>query len=359
MNCDYFGVCGSCKIYPDYEEQLQKKCKKFEELFEISPAVFTSPPSHYRARAEFGFVNGSYSMYAKEGGRVQIERCPIVIEPIQKMMPKLRTALNAHPTLSHKLFRIDFLSGLSGDMLVTLVYHKKLDEAWEEEAKALAQDLGIAIVGRSRGQKRVVKRDYIIEELLVDGKVYRYKQYEGSFTQPNPYVNIKMIAWVLEQSRSLEGDLLELYCGAGNFTLPLAQNFVKVLATEVSKTSIKAARENIALNSAENIEFVRLSSQEVSEALQGTRTFRRLSHIDLDSYNFSTVFVDPPRAGLDSATRELVAGFENIIYISCNPTTLHRDLRELQTTHTIHKMAIFDQFPYTEHLESGVVLHKK
>ena len=85
----------------------------------------------------------------------------------------------------------------------------------------------------------------------------------------------------------------------------------------------------------------------------------KLKNIDLKSYNFSTIFVDPPRAGLDDTTRELVKEFEQIIYISCNPETLHRDLEELTKTHTIENFALFDQFSYTHHIESGLILKKK
>ncbi len=69
--------------------------------------------------------------------------------------------------------------------------------------------------------------------------------------------------------------------------------------------------------------------------------------------------VDPPRAGLDPKTTELVKQYEHIIYISCNPDTLVRDLEQLTETHQIVRHAIFDQFPYTHHIESGVMLSKK
>ncbi len=362
MNCAYFGRCGSCTIYPDYDEQLRYKVQKFRELFGKEPDVFPSPQSRFRARAEFGIrIDGEphYTMYATDGGRIAIDRCEIVVEPIYTLMPRLREILAASKVLAHKLFRIDFLSGLSGEVLTTLVYHRRLDSAWEEAAREAAKELGIHIIGRSRGQKVVLGREYITEELSIEDKIYRYRHYEGSFTQPNPFVNIKMIEWALKQSREFGGDLLELYCGAGNFTLPLAQNFDRVLATEVSKTSVKAAKENRALNGTQNVEFVRLSAEEVSAALKGERTFRRLAAIDLTSYDFRTVFVDPPRCGLDAATRRVVQDFENIIYISCNPETLKRDVQQLAATHEIAALAAFDQFPYTHHLEGGVVLRRR
>ncbi|BCD67904.1 tRNA (uridine(54)-C5)-methyltransferase TrmA [Nitratiruptor sp. YY09-18] len=360
MKCEYFGKCGSCKIYPDYEEQLLLKREQFIKLFGIEPRVFASPPEHFRARAEFRIVDGSYAMHRVDSdGLIEIKECPIVLKPIFTLMPQLLISLKQNHSLMHKLYRVDFLSGLSGEILVTLVYHRPIDEDWEEEAKKIAQKFQINIVGRSRGVKRIIGKEYITEELRINNKKYLYHHYEGSFTQPNPYMNQQMIAWVLEMAGNKKRDLLELYCGAGNFTIPLASKFRKILATEVSKTSIKAAKENCALNSVENIAFVRLSSEEVSQALRAERTFRRLAHLDLASYDFQTVFVDPPRCGLDDATRALIRDFEEIVYISCNPQTLYRDLEELQKSHEIRELALFDQFPYTPHMECGVKLVRR
>jgi tRNA (uracil-5-)-methyltransferase len=152
---------------------------------------------------------------------------------------------------------------------------------------------------------------------------------------------------------------LELYCGSGNFTIPLSKRFQKVLATEVSKSGISSALSNMERNGITNIEFGRVSSEEFVEALDGVRKFNRLQHIDLESYKFSTIFVDPPRAGVDSETIKLLQRFENIIYISCNPETLKRDLDILEESHTLQKVALFDQFPYTDHIEMGAILKMK
>ena len=101
-----------------------------------------------------------------------------------------------------------------------------------------------------------------------------------------------------------------------------------------------------------------MSSEEFVEARNKVRQFTRLKDIDLDSYNFSTIFLDPPRAGLDSTTTQLAQDFKQIIYISCNPETLHRDLQLLTTTHTVEHFALFDQFAYSNHIESAVILQK-
>ena len=376
MNCKHFGSCGSCGLYEiGYEEQLKQKEERVSGLlapfYQGDLEVFDSPTDHYRARAEFRIWHeGDRCDYAmgkiqrdgvKNKGAINIEECPKVIKPIEKRMWKLLEKINASTeVLKQRLFAVEFLATTTDECLVTMLYHRKLDDVWSAEAKELEAELNCKIMGRSRKQKVILSDEFVTEKLEIDGKTFSYVQYESGFTQPNPTVKVKMIEWAINQAKTVgNGDFLESYCGLGNFTLPLSYYFDKVLATEISKRSIHAALENCALNSIENITFARLASEEMTEALNGTREFSRLKEIDLESYYFSTVLVDPPRAGLDEGTIELISKIENIIYISCNPETLARDLETLVQTHDVVEAAMFDQFPHTEHVESGVFLKKK
>jgi tRNA (uracil-5-)-methyltransferase len=83
-----------------------------------------------------------------------------------------------------------------------------------------------------------------------------------------------------------------------------------------------------------------------------------LEGVDLKSYDCETIFVDPPRSGLDDDTVKLVQGYSRILYISCNPETLCANLETLQQTHRVSRLALFDQFPYTHHMECGVLLER-
>jgi tRNA (uracil-5-)-methyltransferase len=168
-----------------------------------------------------------------------------------------------------------------------------------------------------------------------------------------------MIEWALDVTKDSQGDLLELYCGLGNFSIPMATNFNRVLATEISKSSVAAAQYNIAANEMNNVTILRMSSEEFVQAQTGVRTFNRLAGIDLNEYDCQTVLVDPPRAGLDDSTIEMVKEYKTIVYISCNPQTLQENLAKLLITHDVKDFAMFDQFPYTEHAECGVCLQKK
>ncbi len=371
MTCKHFGSCGSCGLYEiSYAEQLKRKEERVSEL--LAPfysdrlEVFDSPSDHYRARSEFRIWHeGDKCDYAmgniEKKGAINIEECPKVIEPIEKRMWKLLKKINASTqVLKRRLFAVEFLATTTDECLITMLYHRKLDDVWSVEARLLEDELNCKIMGRSRKQKVILSDEFVTEKLDIDGKIFTYVQYESGFTQPNPIVNVKMIEWAIEQAKKVgHGDFLESYCGLGNFTLPLSHYFDKVLATEISKRSIYAALENCKLNGVENITFARLASEEMTEALNEKRVFNRLKGIDLKSYNFSTVLVDPPRAGLDEGTIELISNIENIIYISCNPETLARDLETLTDTHNVVEAAMYDQFPHTEHVESGVFLQKK
>jgi len=192
-------------------------------------------------------------------------------------------------------------------------------------------------------------------------KKLKYKQVENSFTQPNGIVNEKMLEWALDVTKDCSGDLLELYCGNGNFSIALAPNFEKVLATEISKSSVQSAQYNIAENGLDNLTILRLSAEEFTIAINGEREFNRLkdAKVDLTTFNCNTIFVDPPRAGLDAETVKMVQEYDNIVYISCSPETLSDNLESLSQTHNIERFALFDQFPYTHHVESGVFLTRK
>lgn len=154
-------------------------------------------------------------------------------------------------------------------------------------------------------------------------------------------------------------DLLELYCGHGNFTIPLAAKFNRVLASEISKSSIANARINCELNGVCNAQFVRLSADELMSAFARRREFERLKGIDIFGYDFSHVLIDPPRAGLEPSVIDFIKNFRNLIYISCNPQTLFENLRSLCATHEVRRFAIFDQFVHTSHIECGVLLRRR
>lgn len=358
-----------------YQAQLDEKIARMQSAFEAFNApeleVFPSPDKHYRMRAEFRVWHEGddlyYIMFNQETKqKYRVDQFPQASRIINDLMPLLLDAIKPVESLRRKLFQVDFLSTLSGEVLVSMLYHRQLDEEWEANARMLKQRLNdegfnLNLIGRARKQKIVIDRDYVVEKLSVNDRTLTYQQVENSFTQPNGKVAEKMLEWAIDCTQDSTGDLLELYCGNGNFSLALAENFDRVLATELAKPSVESAQWNIAANNIDNVQIIRMSAEEFTEAMEGKREFRRLQQagIDLKSYHCNTIFVDPPRSGMDEGTCRMVQGYDRILYISCNPETLKENLGILSETHRITRFALFDQFPYTHHMEAGVLLERK
>ncbi|MBK6286614.1 MAG: tRNA (uridine(54)-C5)-methyltransferase TrmA [Gammaproteobacteria bacterium] len=362
------------KIIPDdcsaqaYAAQFTAKATRvatlMREFAAPDPQLYASPPRHYRQRAEFRIWHcGDDLFYAMfERGE---PRTPLRIDDfapaswrINELMRALRIELLRVPTLRQRLYQVEFLDTLAGESLITLVYHRPLGLEWEDAARELEVLLGARLIGRSRGQRVVISEPYVSERLAVDGEEFVLRQPEGCFTQPNAQVNRAMLSWARAVCGDSPDDLLELYCGIGNFTVALASRFRTVLATEINTGAIATARHNLAANGVCNTFVARLSSAEAAAALARERAFFRLREFDLDALQPATLLVDPPRAGLDPRTLDFAAGFERIVYVSCNPHTLCVNLKQLQGSHRIESLALFDQFPYTEHIECGVLLQR-
>ncbi len=346
-----------------YQQQLATKLEQFKALVPTAgePQVFASAPEHYRMRAEFRIwqlpERCFYAMFHPGNNKepIEVTDFPVVCQGIYQLMPKLLAAINANDVLRRKLFQVEFLAS-HDQVLVSMIYHRPLDDAWQQQAQQLEQQLGIHLIGRSRKQRLVLSQDFVDEQLTADGQTWHYRQHENSFTQPNAGVCQQMISWACQQLASLpqRRDLLELYCGLGTFTLPLASYFNRVLATEISKKSVRAGEYNLERNQISNVQIKALASEELSLALNQGQWPKK---IEAKDYQFDCLLVDPPRAGLDPASLELAKRFDYILYISCNPQTLTANLEQL-SEHRVLSSAIFDQFPYTHHLEAGVLLCK-
>ena len=360
-------------------------------------------------------------MFDEEKQPVRVTSFPRGTLLLNRLMQELFVQLQESICLRSKLFEVRFLTTSIDQAVVVLLYKVPLTDAWKAEATRLAKVLKVKVIGRARKMKFVASGiiiaptvstasssnadttiiegtsgiysnrneasvnststgeddsdaeaeadgdfledgdESVREVLTVGDRSFIYYQTEGAFSQPNARVCEKMLQFAIEASQgALQEDLLELYCGGGTFTIALAHCYRNVLATEMSKMSVQLGKKAIQENGITNIKIARLSSEEFTEAYSQTRSFQRLqdSDIDLSTYNLTTVLVDPPRAGLDKSTCQLISRFDKIIYISCNPVTLARDLEVLTATHSIARLAAFDQFPYTDHLECGVFLVK-
>ena len=327
--------------------KFSKFCTELSAHSDIKPLIHLSSAKGYRARSEFGISKNSYTM-VENGKKILMDASDIPHQSIQQIMPKLLTAINNSEFLKTKLFQINFRTS-GHKSLATLIYHKPLDGNWESEALTVQNSINnLSIVGRSKKQKVLVGYEDLEITCNFGDSSFKILQNDLVFFQPNYYLYPLMVSFITRQLKD-QSDLLELYCGCGGFTLPLASKFNKVFATENNRHSIRLLKESIALNKLSNIEIARLSDDETASALANERPFRRLENIDMQSYEFSHILVDPPRAGLSDLTISLSKQFNNMIYISCNPETFLRDIVKLNRK--IESIGIFDQFANTKHLE--------
>lgn len=368
--CSAFGACASCVLASDYESQKELKITHTKELFgDIWQACgfageccfFDTSESGFRSRAEFRLWHDEkgvhYAMSGADKKPVIISSCAIVDSKIASLMPRILEKINSSFALKERIFGCEFVAG-SDEIMAILLYHKDI-ESIKSELESLANELKISLIARSKGKKLAFGSEILEQKISVNSRILRYKISPDGFIQPNASANEKMLNFVYSRLKKHDkNDLCELYCGHGNFSVALAPLFSKVLATEINKASTALAKQNAGLNGVENLEFARLSAAEFAQALRGEREFRRLSHLELKSYDFSHILVDPPRAGCDEGVLSLMSEFQNIIYISCSQESLKRDLQILAKTHKITDFALFDQFAHTKHIESIVLLNK-
>lgn len=182
---------------------------------------------------------------------------------------------------------------------------------------------------------KVFGNDYV----MINVGNYRYAVYPDSFFQ----VNTKMISRLYDKVLEFAGKgdkLLDLYCGAGTIGIYLANNFNSVKGIEQNESAIKGANLNKGINDIKNISFVCEKASDINEIVE------------------DVVVVDPPRSGLDSTTikRILDSRIERLIYVSCNPITLARDINILKDKYNLVSMSLFDMFPNTSHAECVCLL---
>jgi tRNA (uracil-5-)-methyltransferase len=334
--------------------KFQKATSLIEEHYKNNIVINLSPSYGYRSRCEFGYKNNFYTMYSPSGEILYLNTFAIARPSIQALMPKLLNQINKSNILKTKLFQINFRTNRKNRVLVSLIYHKLLDDEIKGLADKIANILDISINLRSKNNLYSTHCD-LLEDDIENLETILY-QTDQSFYQPNYFHMPEMVTKAMSFIKDPK-DLLELYCGSGTFSLPMRKLFNKIFATENNRQSIRCLNKSIDEQNIKNIFHARLSAEEVSELFAG-RVFKRMNGINISDFNFSHVLVDPPRAGLDKDVISMISKFKNIIYISCNYETYERDVKNLKGF-TIKNIEIFDQFPNTKHLEIVSLLSRE
>mmetsp|Transcript_17082 Transcript_17082/g.33432 ORF Transcript_17082/g.33432 Transcript_17082/m.33432 type:complete len:386 (+) Transcript_17082:533-1690(+) len=309
---------------------------------------------------------------------------PIAHQKINMALPVVLDRIQNDPIIGDSVFEAKLQTSLLGEVMVSLLYKSRFDDnEWRAAAAPLSQAikeatgaLKVNMIGRSKKQNVVVGESFVLEKFAVknaDGVPHDfwYRQSAEEFSQPNGLMNNIMLQWAadvtqppadIKNQSNAENDLLELYCGNGNFTAVLGKfNYEYTLASEIGRVGVRDALWSLMRNDVNQAKVVRMSSHEMCQAFFNERQFQRLREVDLDDYGFRTIFVDPPRQGLDvGSVRILSTHPGQIVYVSCNPISMKRDIeaiRELSPFKMeVKELVCFDQFPNTDHIELGAVL---
>jgi len=358
--CPYFGTCGGCALqHFDHDAQLAHKQRQLadnlERMAKVAPEQYMDPvaaaPWHYRRKARLGI------RYVPKKGGVLVgfrERHKSYITPLDACLVLDRQLSDLLPGL-HELVaglscydRIPQIEVAAADNAAALVFRhlEPLTAADHERLRAFARDRGVRILLQPGGLDSIHALEPPECEPLyyeIDGDV-RIRFEPADFIQVNGEQNRKLVALALSMLKPQAGDaVLDLFCGVGNFSLPIAKRAGRVVGVEGEKRLVQRAADNAALNGLDRVVF--RTADLYAEELAG-------SWIDPA---FNKLLLDPPRSGAMELMKRIPdIAPERIVYISCNPATLARDAELLVRKHgyRLRRAGIIDMFPHTAHVES-------
>ena len=338
--CKHFGECGGCQFqHIDYAEQLRLKRETLvEELRAVRglerPPVEDTVPSpkawNYRNKLEFRLTPDGRLAYLSRGGRrlVPIEECFLPEDALAATWPQLEF----EPDLP--LERVTLRQGTNDDVLLLL-------EGEEEDAPEFSVDFPISAVYQGPS-KQVLLAD--TDSVILDVLGRPFKVSAASFFQVNTEQISAMVEYVLTSVQTERAGLaMDLYSGVGLFSAFLAPSFEQVIAVEASEPACADFVENLA--DFENVALYVGAAEDVLPLLDASP--------DL-------VLVDPPREGLDPRALESILHLKapRLVYVSCDPATLARDLKALLAGgYALERVTPFDLFPQTYAIESISLLH--
>lgn len=355
--CKVFEECGGCQWQNvKYPEQMRWKHRIFTdtlkrigkiEVENFDPAQQSQKPYNYRTKAKFQVSGKKWGFFKnKSHDVVNISDCPILEDPVNITFRAVKKALFS---IGHNISTVEVgLSRKDKKTVVSINVKNKKNIEGFNWAKALNNKIsgfenlkGFEVIS---GKKKIAsggetRLKYELDGISISTNI-------SSFTQSNGGQNEYLVKKVLELAQIGEEEtVLDLFCGAGNFTLPLSKQCGQIIGLDRDKEAIKSAQSNSKANSIENTQFL-TSWAELTKAIEKVKP-----HV---------IILDPPREG-DAETAEMISslGAEKIIYISCSPPTLARDLSIItKKGYSAVKAGVIDMFPQTYHIEGFVLLEK-
>lgn len=355
--CEYFGRCGGCAVqHLDYAAQLQFKQRvvadAFERIARQSPERWLppveSPQWHYRRRARLGvkFVPGKERVLVGFRERAapyitDMQRCPVLVRPMDEALGELAEVI-ARTSLKSRLPQVEVASGDEHGALVLRVLETPTSDD-EAAFRAFGQRHALDIYLQPGGPGTVAAITEGSKPLsyMLDDFGLRLEFAPTDFVQINAAINARIAAAVIEFARSgPHGRVLDLFCGLGNFSLPLAQLADRVLGVEGEAGLVARAVHNAKRNGIANADFV------TADLTVGGSAFLR--------EQWDLVMLDPPRTGAEVVVTDLARSRPaRIVYVSCHPATLARDAKLLvDAGYRLSTVRTFDMFPHTHHVEA-------
>ncbi|MDI9803700.1 23S rRNA (uracil(1939)-C(5))-methyltransferase RlmD [Citrobacter sp. CK198] len=351
--CPHFGVCGGCQQqHASVALQQRSKSAALSRLMKCDVAeVIADTPWGYRRRARLSLNYLPKTQQLQMGFRkagssdiVDVRQCPILVPQLEALLPRVRACLES--LQGHRHFgHVELVQAGNGTLMV-LRHTAPLSAADREKLERFSHSEGLSLF--------LAPQSDILEPLTgetpwYDSNGLRLTFSPRDFIQVNEGVNQKMVARALEWLDIQPGDrVLDLFCGMGNFTLPLATRAASVVGVEGVPALVEKGRENARRNGLQNVTFFHENLEEDVTKQQWAKN------------GFDKILLDPARAGAAGVMKHIIKLKPiRIVYVSCNPATLARDSDALLNAgYQIQRLAMLDMFPHTGHLESMVLFER-
>ena len=353
--CPYYTSCGGCDLqHLNFEQQQQFKQQQFNWLFKdtIEPSaiepMLTSVPFYYRHRVRLQVQADKLGFFQRQSKQVvDINACLLASQPINHCLQQLREKqLLPHPAFAE----LELIEDDQQQLALRLMAKKALSESKQQQWRQKIAAIGIAQVQFEWPGQTVACE----QPLQNRWQQLKFTFYPGQFTQVNQQVNQGMlqqaIDWLTQvQALDAKSHCLDLFCGMGNFSLPLAQICEKVVGMESSAQSINCAKNNAVDNELSNCEFIKQD------------LFAKHWYSKLQDRHFDLLLLDPPRAGCEQVCADIKQiNPQWILYVSCQPSTLKRDAQLLlKQGYQVQRCNIMDMFAQSHHVEAMMLFCKQ
>ena len=354
--CRHYKSCGGCSFqHLAYDEQITAKMSwvtnQFRKLnYPQNIEQLIGEPYRYRRRARLAVKvskNGavSFGFRAKHSSDiVDVSSCVVLTDSLNNLLPMVKKTLS-NVENPHSIGHIELLEddiGCSLLLRLTMSLTSSDQLLWE----SVAQESNLALYLQSAKSQSVTCKPELMREYQIEGLGIHY--HPQAFIQVNSEMNKKMVAQAISWLElAPEDKVLDLFCGVGNFTLPIATHVDSVVGIEVQEQMVESARQNAIANKLENVTFI------------GADLSKAIDH-KLLGKGFTKILLDPPRAGAIEFLPSLVKlNAKTILYVSCDAATLARDAEVLVNHgYQVMRVSMMEMFPQTSHVETMMLLQK-